>query len=134
MVNFLRPCGIPQTAYRNIPRELHVPHPDLDPIPAQAGSLIWTKRGTRRLLNNELAKGLGIPKVWMADQYPPGWLVHDTVDVHLLEYLTTDLSDHETPTRITNPSTKERTATNFIPEDSPIPYSWKPPNLSPGRE
>jgi hypothetical protein len=38
-----------------------VPRSDVDAMPARPGSFIVTAQGTRRLLNDELAKGLGTP-------------------------------------------------------------------------
>jgi hypothetical protein len=67
---------------------------------SRAGSLIWTRRGTQGLLNDELAKGLGVPKAWMNNQYPLVWLIHNTVDVHLIEYFTNTLVSEQTPSRI----------------------------------
>lgn len=39
-----------------------------DPVPAQRGALIRTDRGVQRLLNDELARGLGAPKEWKIEE------------------------------------------------------------------
>jgi hypothetical protein len=57
-------------------------------MPAKPGSLIQTHEGVRRLLNDELAKGLGVPKTWLGDRYPSGKAVANTVSLHLFEGLT----------------------------------------------
>jgi hypothetical protein len=85
MSNCLRPTGIPRPAYRFSPTPLAaVPHSDVDAMPTRPGSLIVTLQGARRLLNDELAKGLGTPKGWLGDRYPGGRAVTSTVALHIL--------------------------------------------------
>jgi hypothetical protein len=57
-------------------------------MPAKPGSFIRTRKGIRGLLNDELAKGLGVPKSWLGDFYPSGKAVASTVPLHLLKSLT----------------------------------------------
>jgi hypothetical protein len=56
-------------------------------MPSQPGSIICTSKGVRRLLNDELAKGLGVPKMWLQDTYPNGRSVRNIVALHVLEAL-----------------------------------------------
>jgi hypothetical protein len=43
-------------------------------MPYIPGSLIETSRGVRRVLNDEIARGLGVPKTWLGEVYPSGQL------------------------------------------------------------
>jgi hypothetical protein len=54
-------------------------------MPPIAGSFINTPKGIRRLLNDELAKGLGMPKTWLEDNYPDGASLKTTVALHILK-------------------------------------------------
>jgi len=74
MSNCLRPTGVPWSAYHVKPKHQDgpIPHADEDSMPARPGSFIRTDQGTRRLLHDELAKGLGVPKTWIGDCYPDG--------------------------------------------------------------
>jgi hypothetical protein len=82
MANCLRPCGIPWKAYRTItpslPHDVDTPFEDWDLMPAHAGSYIQTKKGIRRMLHDELAKGLGVSSSWLDKQYPDGRLMEQS--------------------------------------------------------
>jgi hypothetical protein len=95
MNNCLRPNGIPYAAYRRCaPHNKSrssigdlIPHSDKDSMPAWPGSLIETSRGVRRMLNDELARGLGVPKAWLGEAYPRPNTVRHTIAVYILEDL-----------------------------------------------
>jgi hypothetical protein len=90
MSNCLRPRGVPWSAYHSSPNQqdaARIPHADEDSMRARPGSFIQTDRGTRRLLHDELAKGLGAPKNWIGDRYPDGRTLQPTVALHILENL-----------------------------------------------
>jgi hypothetical protein len=74
MSNCLRPTGVPWSAYHSSPKHQDgpIPHANENSMPARLGSFIRTDQGMRRLLHDELAKGLGAPKTWLGDWYPEG--------------------------------------------------------------
>jgi hypothetical protein len=135
MNNCLRPANIPRSAYRTSPafaqEAVDAPDCDRDAMPPIAGSFIQTPKGVRRLLNDELAKGLGMPKTWLEDHYPDGASLRTTVALHILESLTpllvhaqggpvaANLQDPEVPNFVREP----------IPNDES--FEWRPPDLSP---
>jgi hypothetical protein len=65
MSNLLRPIGlVPRSAW-NVSRSVEqLPRRETDPMPATSGSWISDGGRARRLLPEELAKGLGVPKQW----------------------------------------------------------------------
>jgi hypothetical protein len=66
-----------------------------DSMPSNPGAWIRTPTGTRRLLNDELAKGLGAPKAWwLHDRYPTTKATRATVALHILEALSPMLVYH----------------------------------------
>jgi hypothetical protein len=91
MQNCLRPVGIPRAAYRPDPKpgvasssgRTDIPRSEYDAMPFIPGSLISTPRGTRRLMNDEIARGLGVPKKWLGEVYPTGRLIRRTVALHI---------------------------------------------------
>jgi hypothetical protein len=93
---------------------------------------IVTERGTRRLMNDELARGQGTPKSWLGDQYPKGKMVRQTIAVHLLEYLSPLLTrprvNREDGKPHPTPKVQDRQAPDIAPGQ--IPFEWKPPDLS----
>jgi hypothetical protein len=99
-------------------------------MPSTAGSFIHTPKGTRRLLNDELAKGLGMPKTWLEDQYPDGSSLKTTVALHILESLTPVLVREGIPHAAISP---DRDVPNFVSDPPPNEdsFEWRPPNLSP---
>ena len=87
MSNLLRPCNIPRAAYQLPYTEKNRPAPDsgCDPMPARLGAAIQTKAGVRRLLPDELAKGLGIPTEWGKAEHYPGSLLNSLPGIHTWE-------------------------------------------------
>ena len=133
MSNCLRTHGIPHKAYRTGPSTAWVPSAVLDPMPENPGSLITTDKGTRKLLNDKLAYGLGIPKTWLAQTYPNGRALKNTTSLHILEYLTPILSCSQAPTVPSSPSpSPSRIPVPNDPTDpelEPSIFDWKPPKL-----
>jgi hypothetical protein len=79
MANCIRPCGIPRKDFlpstHSLLHDVVVPFEDKHLMPAHAGSYIRTKKGTHRLLHEELAKGLVVPSTWLDKEYPAGRLM-----------------------------------------------------------
>jgi hypothetical protein len=69
MSNCLWPTGVPWLAYHSSPKhqDSPIPHADEDSMPARLGSFIRTDPGTRHLLHDQFAKGLGALKIWLGD-------------------------------------------------------------------
>jgi hypothetical protein len=133
MSNCLRPTGIPWTAYRSSPTSLGaVPRSDVDAMPARPGSFIVTLQGTRRLFNDELAKGLGTPKVWLGDRYPEGRVVTSTVALHILEGLSPALLKESLQASSGRVGLEPTISHAPSTEPAHMPFVWKPPDLSHG--
>jgi hypothetical protein len=123
MNNCLRPMGIPYATYRRdlgtakarLQHLKAIPHCERDPMPAWPGDLIETVKGVRRLLNDELAKGQGMPNTWTRDQYPPSDLVRRTPAVHILEFLSEGLTNPPLETEDTQPDESDDAAPGLIP-------------------
>jgi hypothetical protein len=63
MSNLLRPIGlVPRSAWRTSRSVENLPCRETDPMPAHSGTWISDGGRARRLLPEELAKGLGVPK------------------------------------------------------------------------
>jgi hypothetical protein len=87
MSNLLRPFGIPRTAY-DLPwseRNRSAPDSGSDPMPSHLGAAIRTRQGARRLLPDELAKGLGVPAEWGDLTAFPGSLLNHLTGIHTWE-------------------------------------------------
>jgi hypothetical protein len=94
-------------------------------MPYIPGSVIETSRGVRRILNDGIARGLGVLKTWLGEVYPSGQLVRRTVALHVFEALvpllteqsmkTTDAPQHETPNHAFS-----------SPDAASKQFSWKP--------
>jgi hypothetical protein len=136
MSNCLRPTGIPRAAYKSHPSdppEDTCPRSDVDSMPARPGSLITTRQGTRRLLNDELAKGLGTPKGWLMDHYPDGRALIQTVLLHVLEGLSPALLHADAYAQpVPAPDHVESTDPIPTPAAEGPSFEWKPPDLSYG--
>jgi hypothetical protein len=46
------------------------------------------QNGRRKLLNDELARGMGAPKEWVTEWYLTSATLKQTISLHLLKYLT----------------------------------------------
>jgi hypothetical protein len=147
MNNCLRPTGIPYSTYRTdlqtakarLAHTLPIPDCEKDPMPAHPGHLISTLRGTRRLLNDKLARRQGVPKSWMANKYPRSKLVNRTVvPVHILEYAGAMLTKPVKPVEPDEDSDEEPPSLIprcFASEHELVePFHWNPPNIAAGSE
>jgi hypothetical protein len=98
MSNLLKPHSIPRLAYHNVRRHRpinamrRIPNSVTDPMPASVGAWIDTPLGIRKLLPEELAKGLGVPSGWMLPSKEiPGRFLNNLVGNHIWEALGTSL-------------------------------------------
>jgi hypothetical protein len=92
MSNLLRPHGVPREAYfhadRHRPVTEAVPSSTTCSMPCAVGSWIDTPRGIRKLLPDELAKGLGVPLEWTNSGTPlPARYLNHLVGTHIWESL-----------------------------------------------
>jgi hypothetical protein len=85
MSNLLRPFGIPRTAYDLSWSEINRLAPDSgrEPMPPQLGAAIQTRQGVRRLLPDELDKGLGVPAEWGDRTAYPDSLLNHLLGIHI---------------------------------------------------
>jgi hypothetical protein len=146
MDNCLWPTGVPYSAYRTDLQTAkarlayNFPIPDCEkyPMPAHPGQLIFTPRGTRRLLNDELARGQGVPKSWLVDKYPRSKLVNHTVPVHILEYAGAMLTKPASPVEPDLDSDEELPSLipRYFSSDHELvePFHWNPPDISANSE
>jgi hypothetical protein len=140
MSNCLRPTGVPGRAYRHdldsdkakLAYQHAVAGSEREPMPAWPGSLISTPRGTRKLLNAELAQGLGTPKPWLGDVYPQSGTVRRTPAVHILEYVGLFLVKQE-PARVRTVD-PDHPLEETLSQINRLPFSWKPPDLGPSSD
>ena len=130
MNNCLRPAKIPWSAYRvgDVYQDTSIPDCNKDPMPWRPGSVIQTRKGIWRLLHDELAKGLGVPKTWLQDHYPSGRIVEDTVALHLLEGLSPLLI--RSPNRISQTKMKSIAILMTHEKDSTVPGYLKCPTFN----
>jgi hypothetical protein len=138
MNNCLRPTGIPYASYRRdldpdkarLQHPEAIPHSERDPMPAWPGSLIDTVKGVRRILNDELAKGQGMPTGWTGGQYPASNTTRRTPAVHILEYLSGALTSPPAA-QVLEPTDDDdaESIPDLIPRHET--FTWKPPDLSP---
>jgi hypothetical protein len=134
MSNCLQPTGVPWSAYHSSKKHQDgtIPHAHEDSMPARPGSFIRTDRGMRRLLHDELAKGLGTPKIWIGDCYRNGGTLQHTVALHILESLSPLLYTEDVGASL-NPQDPHNPA-YFVSEPPPknaAAFDWRPPDLSP---
>jgi hypothetical protein len=57
-------------------------------MPVTPGEIIQTNRGRQRLLNDEVARGLGVRKHYLDALWLTACLLRETTSLHILEYLT----------------------------------------------
>jgi hypothetical protein len=82
------------------------------------------------MLNDELARGQGIPKGWLSETYPRSEAVKRTVAVHILEYLSEVLVTENN--FVSQPPNSLDVTTSIADEDGhDEPFSWNPPGLAP---
>ena len=127
--------GIPAKAFvKGHPTEWE-PVSHLHPMPSYPGAVIVAHNGRRRLLNDELARGMGAPKEWVKEWYPTSATLKNTISLHLLEYLTPILLQPQVSADISTPSfPKDEFASEIrvSTDDDSFPkeiFSWCPPDL-----
>jgi hypothetical protein len=134
MSNLLTPPGLIRS-HLYVNGRMGDPIAQYDPMPSIMGAYIQTDRGTRRLLPEESGRGLGIPKEWKLSpgRITKGLLSRTTTLFHW-EYLSGTLSRASRPASITNssPETRASSRDQLRGKTRPEPFSWKPPDLSPG--
>jgi hypothetical protein len=117
MSNLLRPFGIPRTAYDLPWSERNGSAPGTGREPIAIGSRYRTRRGARRLLPDELAKGLGVPAEWGdLTAYPGSLLNHLIAGVHTWEAIGRVISPlFNTRTRRTPSPPEKQLASALLP-------------------
>lgn len=145
MSNMLTPFGIPGKAYAPFTLATnHIPDAMTDPMPNKIGSFIRTNKGVRRLQPDEVARGSGVPKEWIKPEVTlPTSMVHGTTSANIWEAVAasirslsrtgTTLSNmvDQTPVANTPVVTDDEEVQPFTPQED-APWTWKPPDLSPG--
>ncbi|CAJ1927936.1 unnamed protein product [Cylindrotheca closterium] len=111
------------------------PHSLHDPMPNQIGAWIKTERGVRRLMKEEVARGLGIPKGCKTELSHKS-LQRTTSLFHweYLFFLLQHLFSHptHTPGKTTQgPKTGNHLSGATTTLDNDV-FNWHPPNLSSG--
>ena len=137
MSNLLRPFGIPYKAYgRCSEKPTSAPDAKYEPMPARVGAWIQTERGVRKLLVDELAKGLGIPKSWGGNpELVPSNLVTNLTSVHIWESLAPIVAAVQrcpsipTPTPVMDPIDVDGAFHSAEGE-----WTWSVPDISVGSE
>lgn len=104
------------------------------PMPNQIGSLIQTDRGMRRLLPEEVARGLGFPKeMGLA---PSATTLERSTSVFHWEYLSQGFSGLDLPS-LPSPLEERPVGPDPLQHDRDVPtgpsttFSWAPPDLDP---
>jgi hypothetical protein len=142
MSNLLRPPGLVPRASWNPGRSIiDLPCRETDPMPTHAGTWISDGGRARRLLPEELAKGLGVPKAWgnleRMEARPLGWQTCS----HIYEWLGNVLATADVPPA--SPALAEDAAVPLpapgFADSAPSrdaslpPWQWSGPDLTPGR-
>jgi hypothetical protein len=139
MSNLLRPFGVPYKAFgRSQDKPQHAPNAQYEPLPPWAGSWIQTTKGVRRLLADELARGIGIPKSWGDLEALPGGLISNVTSLHIWESiaptvaaLNLHLNDSPTlaPQQFVDPAPSDS-----VFESEAVEWTWEVPDISHGSE
>jgi hypothetical protein len=137
MANCLLPVGVPKNAFRVGSPTGREPRAQEDLMPGSSGQVIVVDGKRRRLLDEELAKGLGVPKGWFKSGKNRREMLKETTSIHILEYLTPLL---ETTIRAeqseddTGPPNTDRNEPLPAHTETQVPFSWVPPDLSIGSD
>jgi hypothetical protein len=127
MGNLLTPPGlVRKSAYCQL--EIDSPMDTLDPMPSYPGAWIKTERGHRRLLMEETARGLGVPKEWQLDSDKlSGGTLQRTTSLFHWEFLAASfLPSIARHTPIAVPATGDPTITDTEVDSPRIPFDWRP--------
>lgn len=104
-------------------------------MPSTIGSWISTPHGSRRLQDEEYARGLGVPKAWDFDATNTaavGALLTHTTNAFLWEYLSETLIDSRSPPSAATSISSLSTTPGLEALPRQLPFSWRPPDLTPG--
>lgn len=141
MANLLRPPGlVPKTAYgqEGKPTEGRVPNSNTDPMPYRKGAWVQTERGTRRLRDDELVRGLGGPKEWKGSLAEG--IVQRTTSIFIWEHLASSLAEDgkggppQGKRGVRTHGRKNEDWEEWEEDPRAVPIAWKPPNLGPDGE
>jgi hypothetical protein len=130
MSNLLTPPGLVKTKHHQ-GSKADASDARTEPMPTQPGAWILTERGIRRLQLDEIGRGLGLPKSGSKEAVP-GILTRTTSVFHW-EYLSELLTEQDTKSMKTpkRPRIKVHPGEDPIPGEPMVPFSWRPPDLSP---
>lgn len=138
MSNLLTPPGLVRKSSYVEPPSYAVPDAMTDPMPNRVGALIRTERGIRRLSVEEVARGLGVPKI--SEKQVSSNLLSHTTSVFHWEYLSYSVSatvkahdDARTaPTARSHRTALGGETENPAKEPPSTEFSWVPPSLDEG--
>jgi hypothetical protein len=143
MSNLLRPTGlVPRSAWNTSRPVENLPRRETDPMPVHSGSWLSDGGRARRLLPDELAKGLGVPKQWgNLESITPRSMGGQTCS-HIYEWLGNVLASagsqdnstaDEGEPKPTGMEEEPATDAGNVPAPhQPPPWTWKSPDLRPG--
>ena len=114
MANCLLPVGVPRNAFGVGSPTGHEPRAQQDLMPGRSGQVIIVDGERRRLLDEELAKGLGVLKSWFKNSTRRCEMLKETTNIQILEYLTPFLERQST-------QSFRRTTLDLLPI-TPNPY------------
>ena len=138
MSNLLTPPGLIHLRQRQYYQKVEgrVAESNCDPMPSTPGRWIRTEKGIRRLLPEEVGRGIGIPKEWAVN---PALLTSrhlaESTSVYHWEYLAQCLNVSFDLSTKTNKKPRMDEEDNdpppvLVEEDSDV--KWRPPDLSKG--
>ena len=103
-----------------------------DPMPCSVGTVILTPSGRRRILPEEIARSIGVPKG--AEKHFSNSILARSSGIHFWEYLSYGLVSCSAGTLgTTGVSADPSTNSLPTPRDNPtsfVPFGWLPPDLS----
>ena len=146
MSNLLTPPGLVRSRPCPAPGpQVTIPSAGSSPMPCSVGSYIETETGVRRLMQDELGRGLGLSTSESKEQIPTS-LLHSTTSVFHWEFFADSLymtlegrgGLDKTPPQLTLSNVRSMLGLEESNEDSGTPtteaspFEWHPPDLSPG--
>ena len=136
MANCLKPVGVPGRAFIVGQSTGHEPKANRELMPGVQGRVIRVDGKRRRLLGEELTKGLGAPTEWFKESTAGREMLKQTVSIHILEYLSPLLLQPSIPL---DTAAKDNAALQYDAkgrhrktEAINPPFQWFPPDLSEG--
>ena len=139
MSNLLTPPGLIKRRPNLYKEDVkgHVSNSQQDPMPAVPGRWIKTDRGIRRLMNEEICRGLGAPKEWnLTPEVMTAANISKSTSVYHWEYIGQSLSlnfpttpvDKHSISNGSNPLARHEAGHQDAALTSTI--TWRPPDLS----